>query len=79
MLVFVLVCITLCPWKHHDEEERAGCFAFVVFRISGYCKCPIAIPYGVVGWAAVCDFWYFLIIITYLLITFYSNDLLPWL
>ena len=34
MLNFVLVCITLCPLEFCnplDEEERAGCFAFIVF------------------------------------------------
>ena len=34
MLVFVLVCITLCPFEfynHLDEEENAGIFAFIVF------------------------------------------------
>ena len=39
MLVFVLVCITLCPFKfcnHLDEEERAGCFASIVFWMSCY-------------------------------------------
>ena len=36
MLVFVLVCITLCPFyvcNNLDEEERAGCFAFIVLGI----------------------------------------------
>ena len=34
MLVFVLLCITLCPFKfcnHIDEEKRAGFFALIVF------------------------------------------------
>ena len=34
MFVFVLVCITLCSFKfcnHLNEEERAGCLAFIVF------------------------------------------------
>ena len=52
MLVFVLVCITLC---HLDEAERAGCFAFIVFWMYYYCKCPVALLYGAVGWSAVCD------------------------
>ena len=41
VLVFVLVCITLCPFQlcnHLDEEERAGCFAFVAFWMSCYCN-----------------------------------------
>ena len=53
-----LVCITLCPFhfcNHLDEEERAGCFVFIVFWVSCYCKCPVALPHGDVGWSAVCD------------------------
>ena len=38
-----------------DEEERAGCFAFIVFWMSCYCKCPVVLPHGAVGWSAVCD------------------------
>ena len=26
--------------------ERAGCFAFIVFWMSCYCKCPTALPLG---------------------------------
>ena len=58
MLVFVLVWINLRPFwfcNHLDEEERAGCFAVIVFRISCYCKCPVSLPLGAVGWSAVCD------------------------
>ena len=53
-----LVCTTLCPFSfcrnHLEEEERAGCFAFIVLRMSCYCICPGALPYGVVGYSAVC-------------------------
>ena len=34
VLVFVLVCISLFPFKfcnHRDEEERAGCFVLLSF------------------------------------------------
>ena len=58
VLVFVLICITLCPFQfcnRLDEKERAGYFAFIVFWISCYSKCPVALPYGAVGWSAVCD------------------------
>ena len=37
LLVFVLICITLCPFQlcnHLDGEEKAGCLAFIVFRVS---------------------------------------------
>ena len=34
--------------NHLDEEERAGWFAFTVFWMSCYCKCPVALPHGAV-------------------------------
>ena len=37
------------------NEERAGYFAFIVFWMSCYSKCPVALPHGVVGTSAVCD------------------------
>ena len=45
VLVFVLVVITLCL----DEEERAGCFLFMVFGTSCYCTCFVGLPHGAVG------------------------------
>ena len=47
-----------------DEEERAGRFPFIVFQMFCYCKCFVALPHGIVGWSAVC-LWYFLIILTF--------------
>ena len=41
--------------NHFDEEERAGCFHFIVLWISCCCKCLVALPHGAVGWSAVCD------------------------
>ena len=41
--------------NHLEEEERADCFAFIVSRLSCYCKCHVALPHGAVGWSAVCD------------------------
>ena len=38
-LVFVLVCITLCPFEicnHLYEEERVGCSALLFFLMSCY-------------------------------------------
>ena len=58
MLVFVLVFITLCLFwfcNHLDEEERADCFGFIVFQMSCYCKCFMALPHGAVVWSVVCD------------------------
>ena len=41
--------------NHLDEEERAGYFVFIVFQMSCYCKCFVAIPHGAVGLSAVCN------------------------
>ena len=58
MLVFVLVYITSCFFllcNHLDEQERSGCFAFIVLQMSCYFKCPVTLHDGTVGWSAVCD------------------------
>ena len=39
---------------HLDEEEKADCFAIIVFQMYCYYKCSVALPRGAVGWAAVC-------------------------
>ena len=55
--VFVLMCTTLCPFyfcNHLEEEERAGCFAFIVMRMSCYCECSVALPRDAVG-SVVCS------------------------
>ena len=39
-IVSFLVC------NHYEEEERAGCLAFVVIRMSCYCICSVVLPYG---------------------------------
>ena len=36
MFVFVLLCITLCPFlffNHIEEEEKPGCFAIIVLQM----------------------------------------------
>ena len=48
MFVFVLLCITLCPFwfcNHLEEEEKAGCFV-IVLQMYCYYKCSVAIPHG---------------------------------
>ena len=34
-------------------RKRIGCFAFIVFQVSCYCKCSVALPHGAVGLSAV--------------------------
>ena len=56
MFIFILLCITLCPFKfcnHLEEEEKACCFAIIVLQMYCYCKCSVVLPQGVVGWSAV--------------------------
>ena len=58
MFVFHLLYITLCPFyfcNHLEEEEKAGCFAFIVLPMSCYCKCSVILPHCAVGWSVVCD------------------------
>ena len=55
VFVFVLLCITLCPFyfcNHLEEEERAGCFAFIDLQMSCYCICSVTLPHGAVGCSA---------------------------
>ena len=54
MFVFVLLCITLCPFylsNRLEEEEKAGCFAINVLQMYCYYKCSLTLPHGVVGWS----------------------------
>ena len=58
MLVFVLVFVTLCPFyvcNNLNEEERAGCLAFIDFHMPCYCKCLVALPDSALSWSALCD------------------------
>ena len=58
MFAFVLLYITLFPFYfcyHLEDEERDGCFAFIVLWMSCYCKSYVIIPHGTVGWSALCD------------------------
>ena len=58
-LVFDLLCIVWFPFwfsNYLDEQERACCFALVVFLVSCGCWCSVALPRGAVGWSAVCNY-----------------------
>ena len=58
MFVFVLFCITVCPFlfcNHHKEKEKACCFAIIVLQMYCHYKCSVALPHGAVGWSVVCD------------------------
>ena len=56
MLVFALACILfflIC--NHLDEEENTSYFAFIVFWMSCFCICSVALTDVAVAWSAVCD------------------------
>ena len=47
--VFVLLCITLCPFKfcnrlEGEEREKVGCYAIIVLQVYCYYKCYVAHP-----------------------------------
>ena len=54
VFVFVLVCITVCPFpcSNHLEEKD---FVFIVSSMSCHFICSVALPHGAMGWSAVCD------------------------
>ena len=52
MFVFVLLCITLCPFlfcNYLEEGKKAGCFAIDVLQMYCYYKCYVALHHGVWG------------------------------
>ena len=67
------------------NRKRELVVCVFVFRMSCHCKCPVALPHGVVGWSAVCDFgisltnllnYYSLADFCYLL-TIFANSFVP--
>ena len=42
-------------YNHLDEDEIAGCFAFIVFRMYCCCVCPVVLPQGALDVSAICD------------------------
>ena len=57
MFVFVLVYIVMCPsgFAIVLTKKRAGCFASIVFLMSCFCQCSVALCHGAMSWSAVCD------------------------
>ena len=49
VLCLSLFCYALRVSIHLEEEEKAGCFAFIVLQMSCYCKRSVALPHGAVG------------------------------
>ena len=39
LFCYVLLCVHSIFCNHLEEEEKAGCFAFIVLQMSCYCKC----------------------------------------
>ena len=54
----VFSCALLCVLSSFAiilKRKRACCFAFIVLRVSCYCKCSVNLPHGAVGWSVVCE------------------------
>ena len=54
LFCFALLCVLLVC-THLEEGERAGCFAFIVLRMSYYCIDSVDLPRGTVGCSVMCD------------------------
>ena len=54
-LCMSLFCYALLCVLHLEEEERAGCFAFIVLQMFCYYKYSVTLPHGAMVWSAVCD------------------------
>ena len=55
VLCLSLFCYALLCVHFSFEEDKAGCFASIVFNMYCYYICPVALPRGAVGWFAGCD------------------------
>ena len=42
-------------YNHLGGEERAGCFKYVVFRMSCRYYRSLTLPRGAMGWSVVCE------------------------
>ena len=79
-------CVCLCFW--YALLCVLSCFAIIlkrkrelvallyVLRMSCYCICSVALPYGVVGWSAVCDYgisWSYSLNLLFILLHTFKN------
>ena len=55
VFVFVFVCICVYSSFAVIFEGKKELIAFIVLRVSCYCKCSVILPHGAVGWSALCD------------------------
>ena len=54
LFCYPMLCVLSSFVNQLEGEETAGCFAFIVLRMSCYCKCSVTLPQGAAGWFAVC-------------------------
>ena len=55
LFCFALLCVLSSFAIIFEEEERAGCFACIVLRMSCCCKRSVTFPNETVGWSAMLD------------------------
>ena len=54
-LYLALLCVHTSFSNQLEEDEKAACFAIIVLQMYCYYKCSVALPYGAMGWFAVCN------------------------
>ena len=42
--------VSILVGNHLEEEEKAGCFAFIVLQMYCFFKCYVTLPHSTVGW-----------------------------
>ena len=47
--------VSILVLQYLEEEEKTGCFAFVVIQMQCYYQSSVALPHGAVGWSTVCN------------------------
>ena len=78
MLVFVLLCISLCSFyfcQHLDKVENDSCFALIAFLMPCDCKCSVAL-HDAVGLSAVVSVFfpvYTHLLFAYLVSSYYNE------
>ena len=73
--VLCLIFVLLCSYG----ERRDGCFTLIVVLVCCDSLCSVALLHGVMGRPALCDCWYFLIILAHLFMLELTFEILKWL
>ena len=65
LFCYALLCVHFSFAIILKRNRQLVVFCIIVLQMYCYHKCSVALPHGAVGWIAVCDCVFFLIILTY--------------